>query len=1368
MRTRYPDILQHLLPAAFSACLALAPLPAAAIERTLPAPLIEIYGGASTIDAIARDPQGNLCIAGSYSASMSISGVTVAKSGSGTRDLFMGIYRPDGTQIRLLTASSTTASIVAPTAVATDDEGNCYVAGTYQGGAVLGLSAPTGLKDGFLLRFNADTNASSMPWVKAIGSASGRIVMPTDIAVDSAMGAVFVSASFSSAVTIPDVGPILAQGARDGLILRSRTTNGGTVWARTIGDGGGGNLPATFNVARLALDRAAQNIYLAVEYSGTLLNLPFTLTSEGTQDTAVLMLPYGNDQLALVQPFFGGGNTVVNAGGLALDNTGMLHFAGSVIGGGLVAPTPVDGLGPETGFIARLATVGFIDRVTALGGPNASVKVRAVGLDPQSRPYLAGMVSGGAITAPAAAALSPTGLRDGLALGFDASGDIAWARHYGGPNSSVQAAGMAVDADRNIYWAGYFGGTLTSPATDPLSGGGSIVLLDGPPRQTLTVAAPANGSVRDGGGDLDCGNACSISYAFGRTVSLTATPAAGYGFAGWGGDCSGTDNPLTLTMDRARSCTAAFATDANPTPSTPAPAQPAAPPAFVTSPVPTTLDAATVGTGSGRVSLASSFANPAGLSFAASSGTNGPLPAWLTFDPATVSFSYDVPLPADLPIQPAADADAGAGRSDAPVNRANTVYPPLFRVAQFPVTLTATGAGQSYASTIRMSFFAPRPPVAVAALSLSLDAVAGNARSTRPALSFDGGQVLFQTAATNIFPAAPNTDSDIIRYDALSGGRDRLSQTAIPGGGVANAAAGASSDPAVSADGRYGAFASDAPGITLTATGGVRQVYRTALAYPRVSLDPSRTPAPDIVSATPGGVPGNAAADRPALSEDGRYVVFESASTNFAAGLDGTRQVWRKDLVTGALDLVSAAARPGNGASGNAAISWDGRFVAFESTSTNLAAASGTQVYLKDMATGAIRLISAAGGNPADAPAGSPVLSARADKVAFVTGAGNLGFANPLGRRQVVVADLGSMRIGLVSASTAGTAAGGDSDQPAISADGRFIAFRSAAGDLVTAGSGGKAQIWVRDTARAVTALVTQTADGAPAGGASWTPALSGDGSTIAFASDARDLVNGNAPAGQAYLAANPLPLPGKPAYWSLPGIGGGQGWVTERWGDRVYVGTLAYDASGRASWMSGFCTLTGTTCAGTLQGWGGGTPFGLAGGADPAATTGPAFTITIDGTGSNAILAVAGGPAQFITVHAIGGTARTGYAGLPQPGWWYEPDAAGSANGYFLAIHTQAGADGAIVQAAYLAILTFDAAGRPVWLAAQAALTPELGFTGTLYQYQGGAPLGATAPAGSPTADAMGQVRLNFAGSDRATISLPNGRTATLRRFRF
>ncbi len=918
-------------------------------------------------------------------------------------------------------------------------------------------------------------------------------------------------------------------------------------------------------------------------------------------------------------------------------------------------------------------------------------------------------------------------------------------------------------------------GTASSAAVFNFAGTVNGVITAGPladvlpaPSFGLTVATAGTGTgtITASAGGIVCPGTCSasiLSFSNGAytTVTLTAAATGGATFTDWSGDCSGAATTATVTMSEARACAARFTAAGGPPAPAPTPTPtPAAPPtpAFVASPIPATLNADTVGAGAGSFSFASSFANPASLSFTATQGGGAPLPSWLTFDPATVSFTYNVPIPADLPIQPL--GDGRAARADSRAAWANTVYPLLVRVAEIPVTLNAAGGDQNYSSTIRMSFHAPRPTVAISALSLSLDGALGNGPSGRSALSFDGGQVVFETAATNLFPAAANAQSDIVRYDALSGNRDRLSQTAIPGGGVANAANGASNAPAVSADGRFSAFASEAPGITLIPALGLRQVYRAGLAYPRRALNAAVTPAPDFVSITADGQAGNGPSGNPALSLDGRYVVFESTATNFGPGLDGTRQVWRKDLVTGELLLISGAAGPGNGASGNAAISWDGRWVVFQSTATNLAAgASGNQIYLKDIATGSLRLVSAVGGRPGNAGSTMPRIDGRAGRVVFVTAATNLGFANLAGKPQIVAADLASGAIRLASPGIGGLAANGDSDQPSLSADGRFVAFRSTATDLVAGIAGnGFSQVWLRDIDRGVTALVTQTAAGTAGGGNSANPALAGDASALAFASDARDLVNGNPAAGQTYLAANPLPLPEKTGYWYQPGAANGQGWLMERRGTSAYVGGLVYDTDGRATWATGFCTGSGLTCSGTLATWSGGTAFGDAGPGAPTTTAGPAFSLATAADGRTTGLAVGDAAAVALAPFPIGGTATTAYAGLPQAGWWYEPAAGNSANGYFLAIATQPQRDGSVAQIGYFSVLSFDATGRAVWYAAQARLGADLAFAGTLHQYAGG---------GSDAA-AIGQVRIVFDGTDRASVNLPNGRTAMITRWRF
>ncbi|MGQ3028242.1 MAG: InlB B-repeat-containing protein, partial [Ferrovibrionaceae bacterium] len=1168
--------------------------------------------------------------------------------------------------------------------MAVQSDGKILVGGTFT------TAGPNNTPYGRLARFNADGSLDTTFANPAFNNSVYAIAVQSDgkiivVGEFSSVG----SSSYSRAVRLNSDGSIdtgfanpLLGDATNTIVINDNgsilfggrfTTAGGQTYKGVARYSSSGTVDTTFTNPNLGGGFGGNVNSIAVTSSGKLLvggtfstagpsNSPYVnlarLNADGTLDTG-----FSN-------PAFDG---AVNT--LAVQGDGKILVGGTFAN---VAST-------ARGRMARLEANGALD--TGFANPSFNSTVKGLVVQGDGRILVTGWFStagatntpyGGLIRLTSAGAIDPT-----LPNPFLNQGGYALALLTDG-KILVTGSSTTAGASNTTYGrlARFFGAVYT-----------------------LSMTAPANGTVTSNVGGLNCGSTCSAQAVAGQSMVLTATPAAGYGFAGWGGSCSGTSSPLTVTLSDSISCTASFTADGGSGGGTMLP--PAPPPAFVTTPVTSVQNAATVGSGTGTLSLAASFTDPQNLTFTATQTSGAPLPSWLTFNPATVSFAYDVPLPPDLPVQPLA-ADA---RVDSRAAWSNTIYPLLVRAAQVPVMLTATGGGQSYVSAIRMDFYAPRSPVAMSAVSLSLDGARGNGRSGRSALSWDGGQMVFETAATNIFPASANSFSDIVRYQALSGNRDRLSQTAIPGGGVANAADGASTSPAVSSDGRHAAFASEAPSISTPPYGGVRQVYRTGLGYPRVPLNGTVTPAPDMVSVTASGVAGNAASDNPVLSQDGRYVAFESAATNFGLGVSGQRRIWRKDAQTGTLEAVST------GSGQNPSISWDGRYVAFD---------DGIQVYLRDMTTSAARLI---------AQGTKPRLTARADRLAFVSGG------------QVMLAEVAT---GALRAVTAGN---GISDDPAISADGRFVAFRSAATDLVAGFAGnGLAQVFVRDVERGVTALVTQTATGGPGNGASWSPALSGDGGTIAFASDARDLVNGNPAPGQAYLAANPLPLPAKTGYWYLAGIGGGQGWVMERWGSRAYVGGLAYDGQGRSQWLAGFCTLSGLTCSGTLT---------------AAGAAGPAFTLVTAATGNGATLSVGSAPAQALTPFPIGGSRTTGYAGLPQAGWWYEAGA-GNNVGYFLAIDSQPQADGSVAQIGYLSVLAYDTAGRPVWQSAQATLGADLGFSGTLKQNAGGAPVGATAAAAPASAAIVGPVRLTFDGSEAARITLPDGRTASLARFRF
>ncbi len=698
----------------------------------------------------------------------------------------------------------------------------------------------------------------------------------------------------------------------------------------------------------------------------------------------------------------------------------------------------------------------------------------------------------------------------GVAINPD--GSKAYSVNSGGASVSV------IDTASNTVVA-----TIPSTA-EPYSTGRFIT----PELATLSVAVDtSNSRVKAGlatGPQLDCAASCTRNYALSTTVTVTAQPNAGYGFASWDGDCSGGTISTTVLMDQARSCTASFVALPPPPPVPPTPPPP--PPAwFNENALPGTLGTV-IGSDGGftSVSLGPFFQNPEALTFTVTAADGGPLPTGITFDPATLTFGGSVELP-NRPIQPLPTPDGGTATGAGPA-WPNPVYPPAATVQRVPLTVTARDrTGASYAITIHLDLQAPRQPVATAALSATADGRAGgNGMSARPALSHDGGQIVFQSAATNLVTTAQPTGVDVLRYHAQSGRLDRLSQTAAPGGGPSAAALGPAIDPTVSRDGRYAAFTASGQGMVIGLDArGVRQVYRIGLKYPRLDLD-AATPVAELVSGTAEGLAGDGHSDSPALSADGRFVAFVSRAANLAPGLDGKARIWRKDMATGNVVLVSAAA------SADPDITADGRLVAFSSEG---------RIYLKDLGNDALWSV---------APGTRPRLSANGDVIVF-TAAGS------------VIA----VRAGVMTTVGAG-------DHPVVSADGRFVAWRTPQG-----------QIQVADMLRGAAALASRTAAGQPGNGMSGDPALSGDGRSIAFTTGARDLVAGNLAGGQVILTGNPLIDPAGARYWHATS-GDQQSLAIERQGNRAYVASLTYDAAGNATWQAGFCSFGNLTCAGQLN----------------------------------------------------------------------------------------------------------------------------------------------------------------------------------------
>ena len=286
--------------------------------------------------------------------------------------------------------------------------------------------------------------------------------------------------------------------------------------------------------------------------------------------------------------------------------------------------------------------------------------------------------------------------------------------------------------------------------------------------------------------------------------------------------------------------------------------------------------------------------------------------------------------------------------------------------------------------------------------------------------------------------------SDPARADFLYG---RL----VPGPGVEPN--GISTDVDVSSDGRTVVFSSSA---TNWSSLGADYNGDRAVA---VDLD---TGVIDIVSSSPTGTVFRGEA--PVVSGDGRYVAFLTYGSSYGPSW----QVLRKDRQTGAIEVASstAAGEPAsNGTNDNAvSISADGRYVAFDTGAPNLVpAGGGTQVFVKDMLTGAVEMASVrSDGSPAGSDGGSPTQVASADSVDSPTGSGACG----------LVSD-------------------------ALSGNGRYLVM-SCSTAMVPGASGG--QIYLRDLQSNTTELISRSAS-APNGSSAFAyrPAISPNGRFVTF-----------------------------------------------------------------------------------------------------------------------------------------------------------------------------------------------------------------------------------------------------------------------------
>jgi Tol biopolymer transport system component len=210
---------------------------------------------------------------------------------------------------------------------------------------------------------------------------------------------------------------------------------------------------------------------------------------------------------------------------------------------------------------------------------------------------------------------------------------------------------------------------------------------------------------------------------------------------------------------------------------------------------------------------------------------------------------------------------------------------------------------------------------------------------------------------------------------------------------------------------------------------------------------------------TPQGLRGrpDGESGQPIVSGNGRTVVFTSDATNLVPGPDANGPQtdiyqWRLDDSTiSRVSVDSNGVQSPIGASHSPSVGRDGELVAFVSTARLVPEDTDdiVDVYLRDVRRGLTSLVSRGiGGRPSDGGSHSPALSADGRYVAFVSKADNLAPRDRNQASDVYIRDVESGSIGLVSATSKGAAANAASRRPAISADGRYVVYQSVASNL--------------------------------------------------------------------------------------------------------------------------------------------------------------------------------------------------------------------------------------------------------------------------------------------------------------------------------
>ena len=438
-----------------------------------------------------------------------------------------------------------------------------------------------------------------------------------------------------------------------------------------------------------------------------------------------------------------------------------------------------------------------------------------------------------------------------------------------------------------------------------------------------------------------------------------------------------------------------------------------------------------------------------------------------------------------------------------------------------------------------------RPGVTVSRVGGGVQGLGGGFGASHPALSQDGRYVAFEADFTNLVAGDTNNVSDIFVYDNFS---KTTAQVSIPDGiGVGAQGNSDSTEPAITPDGRYVAFNSNASNLVATPsdTNLASDVY---VRDTNTSISGNRTVRMSVGDGVPGTqansdsyIAGNAVAVDNTVAIGNVLVAFYSLATNLFPALDnnGSAHVYLRSctpdfVACTTVPVDNAGTQQANGSSLDPSISKNGRFIVYSSYAKNLGpplAADGTsQIFVYDRTSGSTVVVSV--DNTGAAGTGSSTLasiSATGRYAVFTSAATNLvaGLVDNNAVTDVFLHDRDVSGSGIfdtpgnistirVSVGAAGAQGDGASNTPilpilGISDDGKFVVYETLATNFDPFGdTNGVTDVYLYDTVAKTTRRLSVSGSGAEANNFSVEVTISGNGKVAAYSSLASNLVAGD------------------------------------------------------------------------------------------------------------------------------------------------------------------------------------------------------------------------------------------------------------------